>query len=86
MTDISENGHFITLNIANENVIILKDDLGKLQAFYNICHHRGTHICEETEGKFSKSIQCNYHGWTYDLQGHLIGAPHMDVVKNFKKG
>jgi len=84
-TDISENGHFVTLNIANENVIILKDDLGKLQAFYNICRHRGTRICEETEGKFSKSIQCNYHGWTYDLQGHLIGAPHMDVVKNFKK-
>ena len=56
-TDISKNGYFLTLNIANESVIILKDDLGKLRAFYNICHHRGTRICEKAEGKFSNSIQ-----------------------------
>ena len=29
-------------------------------------------------GTFPGSIQCPYHGWTYDLDGRLIGAPQMD--------
>jgi len=31
----------------------------------------------EAEGKFAGRIQCPYHGWTYGLDGKLLGAPHM---------
>ena len=31
-----------------------------------------------SEGKALRRIQCPYHGWTYGLDGRLIGAPHMD--------
>ena len=34
---------------------------------------------------FAGSIQCPYHAWTYDLDGRLIGAPHMDEVPHFRK-
>jgi len=36
-----------------------------------------------SEGKFSGRIQCGYHGWTYGLDGRLIGAPHMDEGTGF---
>ena len=36
-------------------------------------------------GQFAGSIQCPYHAWTYDLDGRLIGAPHMDEVPHFRK-
>ena len=52
---------------------------------HNICRHRGTRLCEKSSGKFSKSIQCGYHGWVYGLDGTLIGSPHMDAIKNFHK-
>ena len=39
----------------------------------------------EAEGEFAGSIQCPYHAWTYDLDGRLIGAPHMDEVPHFSK-
>ena len=39
----------------------------------------------EATGQFAGSIQCPYHAWTYDLDGRLIGAPHMDEVPHFRK-
>lgn len=84
-SQISENGSYFVQNIGKESVIILRDSTGVLKAFYNVCRHRGTRICEKSSGQFSKSIQCGYHGWTYNLNGELIGAPHMDVVGGFQK-
>ena len=54
-------------------------------AFHNVCRHRGTRLCTAAEGTFPGSIQCPYHAWTYDLDGRLIGAPHMDEVPHFRK-
>jgi len=83
--ELSEKCQYKTVNIGTESVIIFRNDEGELNAFFNVCRHRGTRICIESKGKFPKSIQCGYHGWTYDLDGNLSGAPHMDEVNGFKK-
>ena len=70
-------GDFFVREIGDESIIITRDESGKVNAFYNVCRHRGTRICPTAEGKFSGRIQCPYHGWTYGLDGKLIGAPHM---------
>ncbi len=85
VSELSNVGKFKTINIKNENIIVLCDSEGQLRAFYNVCRHRGTRICNKENGEFSKSIQCGYHGWTYNLFGDLIGAPHMEVVDGFEK-
>lgn len=54
------------------------------RAFYNVCRHRGTRLCEEKSGHVA-AIQCPYHAWTYALDGRLIGAPQMDAVPGFEK-
>ena len=84
-SDLSIKGQYITIQIGNESVIILKSENDKTRAFYNVCRHRGTRICNKNEGKFSKTVQCPYHGWTYDLNGKLIGSPHMEEAKDFNK-
>src|SRR5213594_3513389 len=68
---------FFLREIGDESIIINRDNSGKVRAFYNVCRHRGTRICTAAEGKFAGRIQCPYHGWTYGLEGSLIGAPHM---------
>ena len=83
--DIAKPSHYITLDIGDESVIILRDNKGILKAFFNVCRHRGTRIRQNNKGTFSKTIQCGYHGWTYNLDGNLVGAPHMDNVDNFNK-
>ncbi len=83
--ELFKEGDYKAINIGTESAIILRDSKKCLKAFTNVCRHRGTRICEKTEGKFSKSIQCGYHGWTWNLSGELVGAPHMDSVKGFEK-
>jgi Rieske 2Fe-2S family protein len=76
---VEEKGQYFLVEVAGESVIVTRDGSGELRAFYNVCRHRGTRMCLESEGKFAGRIQCPYHGWTYGLDGKLLGAPHMDA-------
>ena len=77
---IPNAGDYFLREIAGESIIVARGDAGSIRAFYNVCRHRGTRLCTAAEGKFDGRIQCPYHGWTYALDGHLLGAPHMDVA------
>src|SRR5918999_798548 len=83
---VEKPGQYILREVMGESIIITSNTAGQVNAFYNVCRHRGTRLCVETEGTFGRSIQCPYHAWTYDLDGSLIGAPHMDDVPHFAKG
>ena len=83
--EIPEPGRFVVREVLGESVIVTRDARGGVNAFYNVCRHRGTRLCTETRGTFAGSIQCPYHAWTYDLEGRLIGAPHMEEVPHFRK-
>ena len=72
VSELSNKGKYKVINLGTESAIILRDSSNALKAFTNVCRHRGTRICNELKGEFSKSIQCSYHGWTYDLSLSLI--------------
>src|SRR5580704_1149603 len=76
---VAHAGDFFLREIAGESIVVTRDVGGVLRAFYNVCRHRGTRMCREAEGKFAGRIQCPYHGWTYGLDGRLLGAPHMEA-------
>lgn len=79
-------GEYFLADLGAENLIVVRDRTGGLNAFYNVCRHRGARICIETNGRVSESIQCPYHAWTYALDGRLIGAPFMNEVAGFEPG
>ncbi len=76
---IAEKGQYFLVEVAGESVIATRDGSGEVRAFYNVCRHRGTRMCVEGAGTFAGRIQCPYHGWTYGLDGKLLGAPHMEA-------
>ena len=78
-------GQFFVREINGRNIVITRSASGTPRAFHNVCRHRGTRICSEEVGQFAGSIRCPYHAWTYDLDGRLIGAPHMEDVPHFDK-
>ena len=78
-------GDYVVVSIAGESIIVLRDQSGEIRAYYNVCRHRGTRLCEATSGRLSETIQCPYHAWTYDLDGDLIGAPHMEGTSGFRR-
>jgi glycine betaine catabolism A len=85
-SQIADPGSFVVKEVAGESLIILRDRSQEIRAYFNVCRHRGTRICTEHSGRFSNTIQCPYHAWTYTLDGKLLGAPSMDGVEGFDKG
>jgi Rieske 2Fe-2S family protein len=85
LEEIPARGAYVTREIAGDNVIVLRAGHDDVRAFYNVCRHRGTRLCADTSGQLAGAIQCPYHAWTYDFQGRLIGAPHMDGSPGFRR-
>jgi Rieske 2Fe-2S family protein len=82
---IPNPGDYFLQPIGKESVIVLRDRAGGYRAYYNVCRHRGTRLCEAETGRFSETIQCPYHAWTYSLDGRLIGAPSTGDLEGFDK-
>jgi choline monooxygenase len=84
LDQLREPGSFVTIDIAGEPVLVLRDDQGTLRALHNVCRHRAAQVINQPEGKVTK-LRCRYHGWTYDLAGRLRGTPEFDGVQEFCK-
>jgi len=83
--ELAQPGDYAVRTAGGESVIVVRGQDGTVRAFYNVCRHRGTRLCEAERGRLSETIQCPYHAWTYTLDGTLIGAPHMNEVAGFDK-
>jgi glycine betaine catabolism A len=83
--EAAKPGQYVVRELNGHNIVVTRNATGEVRAFHNICRHRGTRICDQATGQFAGSIQCPYHAWTYDLDGKLIGAPHMNEVPHFRK-
>jgi choline monooxygenase len=80
---ISDPEGFFTADVVGEPVIIVRDKQGELRAFSNVCRHRAGPIALGSGCK--NVLRCQYHGWTYTLDGRLIGTPDVDGVDLFDR-
>ena len=55
-------------------MLVVRDEDGVLRAYRNVCRHRGSRLLSGS-GQCKAAIRCRYHGWTYRLDGSLIGVP-----------
>ena len=78
-------GDFVRLDVGRESLLLVRGRDRTARAFFNVCRHRGTRLCEDERGRFAGGIQCPYHAWTYALDGTLVGAPHMADVPWFDR-
>jgi Rieske 2Fe-2S family protein len=72
-TDLPDVGSRIVGHVGPHEVVVVRGDDGELRAFRNVCRHRGTKLVQKAET--AEAIRCPYHGWTYRLDGSLLGAP-----------
>jgi len=80
---IADPGAYFTVDVIGEPVVIVRDQSGMLRAFSNVCRHRAGPIAQ---GAGCRNVfQCAYHGWTYTLDGRLIGTPEVDGVEFFDR-
>jgi Rieske 2Fe-2S family protein len=74
--DVPEAGDYMTVELGNDSILIVRDDDMQIRAFHNVCRHRGARLCSSEKGSLG-NIVCPYHSWTYNLNGDLLFAEHM---------
>lgn len=80
---IAEPETYFTADLAGEPIVIVRDKGGTLRAFSNVCRHRAGPIAQGSGCK--NVLRCGYHGWTYTLDGRLIGTPDVEGVEFFDR-
>jgi choline monooxygenase len=73
---LAEPGSYLTTKAGTQPVLVVRGKDGVLRAFRNTCRHRGSRVLSGS-GQCGKAIRCRYHGWTYRLDGSLIGMPEV---------
>ena len=81
--DIAEPGSIIVFNEVGQSIIILRTKSGAVNAFLNMCGHRGAPLIEAPCRK--NVITCPFHGWSFDMNGKLVGVPEPEAFENIDR-
>lgn len=81
---LAKTGDYVTVSVAGEPVMVVRDVDGQLHALSPICRHRLMLMVEPGAGRID-TLTCQYHLWRYGLDGRLRGAPHMAANLDFNR-
>ena len=74
-------GDFQVYRIAGREIIVTLNEASQYKAFFNVCRHRGSVLCEAESGHFNSGrIICPYHQWSYTLDGAQAGTPRVNLA------
>lgn len=68
--EFAKPGDYRTLTLVGEPIVIVRDENGQLNAFSNVCLHRGAAVVVGNGN--AKEFSCPFHAWLYDLKGQLV--------------
>ncbi len=74
--DLPQNAYVKPVDFMGLPLLIIRNREGEIQVFHNVCSHRGMKLVKEA-GELKGMICCPYHSWAYDLNGKLVGTPHI---------
>jgi choline monooxygenase len=80
--EVPNHGDYLTFSINDQPLFTVRGGDGVLRSFSNVCRHRMMRLLEGHG--HCRAISCPYHGWSYGLDGRLVGAPGLDKTPDFQ--
>ena len=68
-------GDFVRTQLAQHEVLVTRNQDGKIYVLHNRCPHRGARLCMVDSGT-SRLLTCPYHAWAFRPDGTLAAVPH----------
>lgn len=78
VSELPNPGDFIvkSYETLETSILVVRNKKGEVNAFHNVCVHRGMTLCGKGEKKGCKKyFACPFHGWVYDADGQLVDVP-----------
>ena len=69
LEEIPRVGDYVTYDILDQSVIVVRTAADKVEAFHNACQHRGRRLTEGC-GHAARFV-CQFHGWSWHTDGRL---------------
>ena len=67
LEEVPKVGDYVTYDIGDESIIIVRSSADEVRAMYNVCLHRGRRL---TEGcGHTNQFYCRFHGWSWNIDG-----------------
>lgn len=81
--EIPDVGSFMTHDILDDSVLIVRTAPDAIRAYHNVCSHRGRRLVDTPEDAKStygrrKQFVCGFHGWRYNLEGENTHILHKE--------
>lgn len=67
LEELPNPGDYVTYEVADESIVVVRVDDQTLRAYYNVCQHRGRRLTEGCGN--AKHFYCRFHGWRWNLDG-----------------
>lgn len=71
LEEIPKVGDFVTYEIADESIIVIRTATDKIKSFYNVCQHRGRRLKDPASSGNTSTLYCKYHGWSWNIDGSV---------------
>jgi phenylpropionate dioxygenase-like ring-hydroxylating dioxygenase large terminal subunit len=68
--ELPKVGDYVTYDIMDESIIVVRTAPAQISAYYNVCQHRGRRLT--TGCGHTNQFYCRFHGWRWDLEGENI--------------
>ena len=81
---VAQPGQYFTATVGDEPVVVVRGADERLRAFSNVCRHRAGPVATGA-GHCRGAFKCGYHGWSYALDGRLVGTPEFEGVEDWSK-
>ncbi|HWA43808.1 MAG TPA: aromatic ring-hydroxylating dioxygenase subunit alpha [Hypericibacter adhaerens] len=81
--ELARPGDYLTFQICNEPVLLVRGEDGAIRAFSNVCRHRGALVAGGKGNR--RRLVCPYHHWSYDTLGRLVGTPGIGEREDFDR-
>jgi phenylpropionate dioxygenase-like ring-hydroxylating dioxygenase large terminal subunit len=86
LEEIPEVGNYLSYDILDDSVVIVRTAPDKISAYYNVCPHRGRRLVDTPAGARNacgrkKLFVCGFHGWRFNLDGENTHVLHEEDWK-----
>jgi len=81
--ELPQIGDYLTYEILDDSLIVVRTAPEEIRAYYNVCSHRGRRLIDTPPGARDargrgRQFVCGFHGWRYNLAGQNTHVPERE--------